>query len=56
MDEAARIELVKIAHARAPQYQSVRDVMTHAEALAIWVTDRRFPEEPVAAQPLQGGL
>ncbi len=42
-----RLRLLLIAHARAEPYQTAADVMTTAEAFAIWVETRRFPEEVV---------
>lgn len=44
MDATTNLELLKIADRRASQDQSISDILTLAEALAVWVAERRFPE------------
>ena len=40
-----RVIILQIAERRAEAHHTVHDVMTLAEALAIWVETRRFPAE-----------
>jgi len=43
------LELLTLADKRLDPSRSLRDLMTEAEALAVWAETRRFPEEPVIA-------
>jgi hypothetical protein len=45
MPYSANVELLLLADRRASKDQTVRDVLTLAESLAIWSETRRFPEE-----------
>lgn len=49
MTERAKIglELLRLADKRLDPTRGLRDLMTEAEALAIWAETRRFPEQVI---------